>query len=253
MRLILALFVSAFASSAFSFSIETRGFNGTDYQVVSVNPSKTELVLHWKVPRGNAYGTLEKLRSSLETSGKKFLFATNSGIYDTDFRPLGLHVERGKELRKLNRSGPGGGNFSMVPNGVFYLSDSKAGVVESSEYPVLKRRLKITFATQSGPLLLRRGQIHPKFSAGSANRKIRSGVGVNEKGEVIFAVSKGFVNFHDFASLFKNQLGCNDALYLDGTISEFLIGDTEAAPQIAPFVGVWSATEQASRPPKPGP
>jgi uncharacterized protein YigE (DUF2233 family) len=33
------------------------------------------------------------------------------------------------------------------------------------------------------------------------------------------------VNFHGFARLFRDELGCRDALFLDGTISQFYLDD----------------------------
>jgi uncharacterized protein YigE (DUF2233 family) len=42
---------------------------------------------------------------------------------------------------------------------------------------------------------------------------------------VVFAVSEAPVNFHGFARLFRDELGCRDALFLDGTISQFYFDD----------------------------
>ena len=77
----------------------------------------------------------------------------------------------------------------------------------------------LILATQSGPLLLDAGQIHPKFTPDSPHRKIRSGVGTSDPHTVHLALSHGPVRFHNTATLFRDVLGCADALYLDGTIS----------------------------------
>ena len=42
---------------------------------------------------------------------------------------------------------------------------------------------------------------------------------------VVFAISSEPVNFHEFASLFRDSLGCANALFLDGTISSLYTGD----------------------------
>lgn len=44
-------------------------------------------------------------------------------------------------------------------------------------------------------------------------------MGIAATGEVLFAISEQAVNFHEFASLFLDDLHCNEALYFDGTVS----------------------------------
>jgi uncharacterized protein YigE (DUF2233 family) len=76
---------------------------------------------------------------------------------------------------------------------------------------------------QSGPLLLRRGIIHPAFNAGSSNFLHRNGVGIDGEGKVVFVMtdidSVKLPNLHQFASIFL-ALGCQDALFLDGDLSQ---------------------------------
>ncbi|HBS32708.1 MAG TPA: hypothetical protein DEA40_13365, partial [Parvularcula sp.] len=77
----------------------------------------------------------------------------------------------------------------------------------------------IAFATQSGPMLVIGGAIHPKFLPEGTSRKRRNGVGVRADGTLVFAISDTPVTFHEFASYFRDALNCPDALYLDGAIS----------------------------------
>jgi uncharacterized protein YigE (DUF2233 family) len=60
----------------------------------------------------------------------------------------------------------------------------------------------------------------------------------------VFAVSEAPVNFHTFARLFKEELGCRNALYLDGTISQFYVeGEGYAgAPtfMVKPYAGIFA-------------
>ena len=42
---------------------------------------------------------------------------------------------------------------------------------------------------------------------------------------LVFAISQQPINFYDFAQLFRDQLGCQDALYLDGSISSIDLPD----------------------------
>jgi uncharacterized protein YigE (DUF2233 family) len=77
---------------------------------------------------------------------------------------------------------------------------------------------RIKYATQSGPMLVIDGQIHPAFKKGSANLNIRNGVGILPNNKVVFAMSKKEVTFYEFANYFKS-IGCKNALYLDGLVS----------------------------------
>lgn len=142
-------------------------------------------------------------------------FATNAGIFDPTFRPLGLFIKNGRQIVPLNRSA-GTGNFYLQPNGVFYVARKKAFVVKTADYVA---RHEVTLATQSGPLLLIDGSINPSFKEHSSNKTIRSGVGVRGGGEAYFVISNDPVSFYEFAAFFKEQLRCTNALYLDGSIS----------------------------------
>lgn len=76
----------------------------------------------------------------------------------------------------------------------------------------------MAYATQSGPLLLVAGQPNPLFMPNSTNVVVRNGVGLRPDGRVVFAMSRGPVNFYDFATYFQRR-GCREALYLDGFVS----------------------------------
>jgi uncharacterized protein YigE (DUF2233 family) len=79
----------------------------------------------------------------------------------------------------------------------------------------LRTRPDADFATQSGPMLVIDGAIHPAFIEGSSDRKMRNGVGVS--GDAVhFVITERRVNFHDFARFFSEKLGCANALFLDG-------------------------------------
>lgn len=137
-------------------------------------------------------------------------------MYHNDFSAVGLYVSDGKQLAELNTTN-GVGNFFLKPNGVFLVSKSGALVIESSEYPGLHEKALV--ATQSGPLLVQRGKIHPAFKPNSENRLIRNGVGVPSRDVAVFAISEVPVSFYEFAAMFRDTLHCPDALFLDGTVS----------------------------------
>lgn len=159
------------------------------------------------------------LQALAQKDGKELLFATNGGIFDTSVVPLGLYVERGVEIHALNEES-GDGNFHMQPNGVFAIDESDATIVASPQY---KPTPVPIYALQSGPLLVIDNEINPSFNHDSDNTYIRSGVGITENGDVVFAISNNPVSFFAFAELFKNQIGAPNALYLDGFISKMYV------------------------------
>ena len=163
---------------------------------------------------------------------------TNAGIFEPGFTPTGLLVSGGTELRPLELR-EGEGNFYLQPNGVFTLSNGTAAVREAGEYD----GGGVRDATQSGPLLVRDGQLHPRFNRASETRALRSGVGVRGR-MVVLAISRDDVNLWTFASLFRDELKCPAALYVDGVISALWAADAgrEADLQKGPFAGVITAT-----------
>jgi uncharacterized protein YigE (DUF2233 family) len=185
-----------------------------DYTVCTVDLRRYEVRLFWKGPDGEAIGTFERLRATPE--GSRLVFAMNAGMYHEDRSPAGLFVEAGRELKRANTaSGPG--NFHLKPNGVFYVTGRTAGVMETGRY--LRARLKAEHATQSGPMLVIDGRIHPKISEDGPSRKIRNGVGVRDRHTAVFAISEEPVTFGAFARLFRDELDCPNALFLDGSVS----------------------------------
>ena len=205
--------------NATSVSGETIAHAGHSYRVVRVPAAAAgQLRLLWRDENGAPVGDLAALERRIGEQGDRLVFATNAGIFDPMRSPLGLHIEDGKVLVELNR-GDGPGNFYLKPNGVFFEADGKLQVCETSEFTVSADRVR--FATQSGPLLLRAGREHGAFDPQSANRKVRSAVGVNAAGDAVFVLSGGRVTFHELASFYRDRLQCADALYLDGEISKF--------------------------------
>jgi uncharacterized protein YigE (DUF2233 family) len=189
---------------------------GVLYDVVWVDLEQREISLHWKRPDGKPHENIARLRRWLDSEGQHLLFATNAGIYARDNTPLGLHVEQGEELRPLN-PGRGGGNFFLKPNGVFYIDEAGAHVVTTEAYE--EQRPTPEMATQSGPMLVIDGELHPRFLVDATSKYIRNGVGVRNSHEVAFVISRQPVIFRDFGLLFQEVLQCPDALYLDGSIS----------------------------------
>jgi uncharacterized protein YigE (DUF2233 family) len=198
---------------------EARTFAGVNYVICSAPAAKANLRLFWKDADGQPYRNFARVTEAVAAEGKSLIFAMNAGMYKDDFSPLGLFIEDGRTLIPANtfeiEGAPGSvPNFYKKPKGVFFLDATGAGILPLDTY--LKRRMKVTFATQSGPMLVIDGKTNPIFIPGSTDRTRRSGVGICEGGAVRFVISDGPVNFHDFGELFRDELKCFDALFLDG-------------------------------------
>jgi uncharacterized protein YigE (DUF2233 family) len=211
---------SALAAPAEGVKLEEIIATGALVDLVTVDLRKARLRLLWRRKTGEAFAGLGAARDWLTQQGERPVALTNAGIYGTDDRPLGLHVEEGAELHEINLE-RGAGNFYLLPNGVFAVKGTEAMILESNAYGERAKSggPRPQIATQSGPLLVAGGQLHKGFVSGAASRKIRSGIGVRSNHEVVIAVSRDPMSFHEFAVLFRDRLGCADALYLDGTIS----------------------------------
>jgi len=131
----------------------------------------------------------------------------------------------------------------MRPNGVFYLTGEVAGVLETRSF--IKRRLQVDFATQSGPMLVIDGKLHPRFARYGGSRKYRAGVGSRDSNLVVFAVSESEVSFDEFARLFRDRLRCQNALFLDGgSATSFyspMLGRNSNFLPLGPMIGVYAS------------
>ncbi len=186
---------------------------------------------------GEAYGSFGALKQALDAEGKTLTFAMNAGMFDQNLKAIGYYVENGKLIKKLNRR-TGSGNFHLKPNGVFYVKGDKAGVMETEAFA--KSGIKPDLASQSGPMLVIDGEIHPKLSPAGTSRKIRNGVGEIDDHSLEFVISNSPVTFYEFASLFRDELACKNALFLDGSISALYareFGRSDGFLPIGPMVG----------------
>lgn len=160
-------------------------------------------------------GVMDAVRARA-ARGASPVLAMNAGMYDADLDAIGLLIENGRELHPLSTS-DGPGNFHLKPNGVFAVDrQGRARVTPSERW---RPEADVAFATQSGPMLVIDGALHPAFDENGPSRYRRNGVGVRPDGAVVLAVSRGFVSFGVFARLFRDGLDCPDALFLDGAVS----------------------------------
>lgn len=243
-RLLLAVALGLGAPAAFVPSANAQGlcrtmdFEGTPFTVCAAKAGQ-DVRLFLRDGQGAILGSFGAVDDQLAAEGKKLAFAMNAGMYHPDRRPVGLYIEKGETLAPLQkREGPG--NFGMVPNGVFCVTDSDFRVVETLAFA--KAPPACRYATQSGPMLLIDGAVHPKFASDSDAVNLRNGVGVSPDGKTaLFAISGDLVNFDTFARFYRDALGVRDALFLDGTISRLYapgLGRDDFGFQMGPIVGL---------------
>ncbi len=207
-----------FVFTSFIKTTEKHFQEDSKFLSYTVNPVKSNLKFYWKDSKGENYQNFENLKTELKENGKELVFAMNGGMYKQDLSPLGLYVEGGIVKTKLNTVKEAYGNFYLQPNGVFLITASNKPIICTTEN-YNPKLYKVKYATQSGPMLIIDGSIHPKFNKDSQNVNIRNGVGILPNGELLFAMSKEKVNLYTFADYFKSK-DCKNALYLDGFVSK---------------------------------
>ena len=203
------------ASAVPGVQAQEMTFENARFDVIWVDLQKADLRLLYADASGKPLQTFAAAQAAV---GGKAVALTNAGIFEPGQKPTGLLISDGQQRAPVNLQ-TGDGNFYLVPNGIFYLDATGAHVTETHRFPSPPPP-GITQATQSGPLLLWGGRIHPGLLPGSPNALIRSGVGVSASNRVALVVSRDKVTFYTLALFFRDVLECNNALYLDGTISQ---------------------------------
>lgn len=212
--------------------------NGVRATVCRVKIREEPLELFLRDETGAPFKRFDRLKAWLEARQKKLVFAMNAGMYHGDFSPVGLYVSEGQRWAPLNTTN-GYGNFFLKPNGVFAITESGARVLETSEYSRLREPVKL--ATQSGPLLVRGGRIHPAFNPQSKSLLLRNGVGIPSPDIALFVITETPVSLYQFAVMFRDELHCPDALYLDGTISSLYapaLKRNDFRMELGPIIGI---------------
>ena len=221
-------------------SCANQTHDGQDYAICEVDLTQgADLRLFLYDDQGEPLGHFGRVSAAMAAEGKELLFAMNAGMYHSDRRPVGLYVEEGEQAMGLvRRAGPG--NFGLVPNGVLCMSGDRAQVMETLAFDA--SGISCDFATQSGPMLVIDGALHPRFLPDSTSRYVRNGVGTNADGtRAVFAMSRAPVTFDEFGRLFRDHLAVPNALYFDGNISRLYappLGRNDAGFRMGPIVGL---------------
>lgn len=194
---------------------EARTFEGDQFTVCAYDSRRHELRLTWQSAEGEAYRGFTRL--SQDVVADEIAFATNAGMFNDKGAPIGLYVEHGQELHAISTT-DGPGNFHLKPNGVFWVDVAGDPHVSATDDFIADKSDPL-WATQSGPMLVIGGQLHPEFQPDGNSRHVRNGVGVSDKRSAVFVISEQPVSFGKLARFFRDALQCPDALYLDGTVS----------------------------------
>jgi uncharacterized protein YigE (DUF2233 family) len=239
-----ALLILGFAPADASAACAPKDFDNAKFTVCSFDPRHDDIRLFLAGSDDKPYGSLAALAATLKAKGETLVFAMNAGMFKEDQSPVGLYIEDRRKLHDADTR-DGATNFHMKPNGVFWIGDRTAGVTETSRY--LAKPPPARYATQSGPMLIIDGKMHPKIRSDGTSQKIRNGVGACKGGAISFAITEEPVTFDTFARLFRDALGCQNALFLDGSVSSLyapeLKREDETEP-LGPIVGVVQAAAE---------
>jgi len=215
-----------------------QSFEGSRFTACRYDSDWDEILLADADSRGPLRG-FARLKEVLGPRARRLLFAMNAGMFDAGGAPVGLYVEGGAEKHAINRrNGPG--NFHMQPNGVFAVDAAgRVAIVPSTAWP--PPRFDVRWATQSGPMLVIAGQLHPLSQPNGESRYIRNAVGVADPRTAWFVISDDPVSFGRLARFLRDRLGCRDALYFDGAVSSLwdpAHGRQDSREDLGPLVAV---------------
>lgn len=216
-------------------------FEGARFTHCVADPTRHRITTILGNPPHRGFAALAAARPA---DASRIAFAVNAGMFDEAGKPIGYYVRGGERGQQLNRKA-GAGNFHMKPNGVFFGSGSKWRVMTTDDF-YAKVAERPEFGTQSGPMLVIGGKLHPEITEDGPSRTIRNGVGVDAAGRAHFVISEEPVSFGKLARFYRDHLKVRDALYLDGTVSALWDPATERMDARAP-IGPMLLVEEKGR------
>jgi len=202
-------------SAAFASACTPYFFEEVLFTDCVADPASNRIATALGPDDGEPYRSLSALKQGTDAS--QVVFAVNAGMFDKQGKPIGYFVKNGDRLKELNRAN-GGGNFHMKPNGVFYGTGGEWHVQATDAF-YSSVTVRPEFGTQSGPMLVIDGKLHPEMQDEGPSKAIRNGVGVDAAGKAHFVISEAPVSFGKLARFYRDELKVQNALYLDGNVS----------------------------------
>lgn len=235
----LCLFFAAFTIPA-EAAEACRDLTHLDSSYTICQTSEASDIGLWRADAdGEVFGEFQAIEAFLAPRGLELVFAMNGGMYHEDRSAVGYYVDEfGKQTGLTTREGPG--NFGLLPNGVFCVEDGRPRLIETLAFAEEQPDCRI--ATQSGPMLVIDGVLHPDLKPDSDSFRRRNAIGVRPDGQVLFVISNEAVRFHDLATLFRDVLRTPDALFLDGSVSRLYapaLGRNDIGTRMGPVIGVF--------------
>ena len=234
----LSVCASAVAPAPAAAACSSLEHEGRGHVLCSVEAGQ-DLRLWLRDSTGTVWGHFRRLEQALAAEGERLVFAMNAGMYHADRGPVGLFLGEGEPEGQVITT-PGPGNFGMLPNGVFCVKADGFAVVESRAFAADPPDCQ--GASQSGPMLVIGGELHPRFLVDSTSRFVRNGVGISADGRTAhFVISDRPVTFHEFGRLFRDVLETPQALYFDGNVSRLHapdLGRSDTGRRLGPLVGL---------------
>lgn len=186
-------------------------FEGVTLTHCTADPERHTIRTALAPASGDNFGTIEGWAAGKDESA--IAFVMNAGAFGDDLKPLGYFVENADRLVELNR-GDGDGNFFLKPNGVFFGSGAMWRIIETDTF-LRTVGTRPQFGTQSGPMLVIGGDLHPEIQEDGPSKAIRSGVGIASDGRAHFVISDAPVSFGQIARYFRDEVKAPNALLLD--------------------------------------
>ncbi len=202
---------------------EPAVFEGVELTLCVADPELHQIKTALAPDEGPPWRSLAAFAANRAPDAPLVAFALNAGMFDDDGQPIGYFVEDGERLHRLNRNA-GPGNFHMLPNGVFFGTGNSWQVMTSQQFfETVDKRPQ--FGTQSGPMLVIDGELHPDIDPDGESLRIRNAVGVDSGGRALFVISDEPISFGKLARFYRDVLKVPNALFLDGTVSSLWAPD----------------------------
>ena len=194
-------------------------------------PSRHRIAMALGPEGGAPYRSLSAFARTREAAG--IAFAMNAGMFDDAGQPVGYFVMGSQRLKPLNTA-PGEGNFHMMPNGVFYGTGDRWEIRTTDDF-LANVSDRPEFGTQSGPMLVINGKLHPEITQDGPSRLVRNSVGIDAKGRAHFVISNAPLSFGKLARFYRDELEVPNALFLDGSVSALWNPATDRLDSGAPI------------------